>query len=195
MESDRGSIFRKHSGRHLPVAIRASNDLPFEQLSRMLKKVSISEREGIVPPLSPISHDRYRAVKAQFEDVVLSHLQSLLPSATLQKLLPDPSPDEFEYQWYSLAQIDFLTYVASNNLAGMDRITGLKLIYDYLREPLYGIVTNTSSTLCRSMTLATTLAAKPIAETLFRGAIEAGDDRTVQMLLSVRELSLDQTPP
>jgi hypothetical protein len=80
-------------------------------------------------------------------------------------------------------------------LAGVDRVADVKLVYEYLREPLYGLVTNTSSALFRSMTLASILAAKPVAETTFRGAIEAGDDRTVHTLLSVEELGLDVNNP
>ena len=117
-----------------------------------------------------------------YTTTMLPLLESLFRRGDVQRLIPDSSADtEEQQQQQSSAQLQFLVYAASNNFAGCSA-PNLTVMYSYLKEILH-LVPSSSNALTRGFHLLDIPSAKPMAETFFRCAIEAGDDKAVRSLL------------
>ncbi|KAK5712422.1 hypothetical protein LTR15_012002 [Elasticomyces elasticus] len=199
-----------------PAEPFAADELPFEQLSRMLATINLgSDAESIrlcnvpasYPLLSPSddSSDYYSSLTppsliqanlssdlaVTFNQQVLPHLQALFPRSAIDKLMLDGPEDADELNRYSSAQVQFLIYAATNNLPGTSQSISLTSIYDYLKEPVRAYFKADSDQLSAQALGHSLPCTKAMAETMFRCAIEAGDHELVHQLLTHHALGLD----
>ncbi|KAK3661672.1 hypothetical protein LTR56_000161 [Elasticomyces elasticus] len=199
-----------------PSEQSAANELPFEQLSRLLARFKLgSEAESTPWSAAPAvdhsptsgenalnqnsslaSPSRIHASLSQdlalkFNDQMLPHLQAFFPNSAVNDPMLEASEDAGDLNRYSAAQVQFLIYAATNNLPGISQRMSLTSIYEYLRDPVRLYLASDMNQL--SMRTMTPLlpCTKPMAETMFRCAIEAGDCELIQQLLNRQELGLD----
>ncbi|KAK5735868.1 Exocyst complex component 5 [Elasticomyces elasticus] len=126
-----------------------------------------------------------------FGQQVLPHLHALFPGSVVHKLMFDASKDGNELERYSSAQVQFLIYAATNNLPGISQGMPLISMYDYLKDTVRAYFQNGATRLSTRSLPPFLSCTKPMAETMFRCAIEAGDHELVQQLLNRQELGLD----
>ncbi|KAK4957117.1 hypothetical protein LTR10_005075 [Elasticomyces elasticus] len=199
-----------------PAETFAADELPFEQLSRMLATINLgSDAESIrlcnVPasypllspsddssdynssltPPSPIQANLSSDLAVTFNQQVLPHLQALFPRSAIDKLMLDGPEDADELNRYSSAQVQFLIYAATNNLPGISQSIPLTSIYDYLKEPVRAYFKADAYQLTAGNLGYLLPCTKPMAETMFRCGVEAGDHELVHQLLNRRELDLN----
>ncbi|KAK3117951.1 hypothetical protein LTR53_000243 [Teratosphaeriaceae sp. CCFEE 6253] len=201
-----------------PLASRfaAEEDLlPFEQLARMLKGLKLDPTMRGLPIASPTSQvitevtaesasahpsltvarcptlDALDDVATRFDQEMLPHLQSLLPRSTVDRIMSGGNSDTDKVDRHSTAQLQFLAYAMTNNLPGISQNMPLISIYRYLKEPVSAFFGHRPGALSVRSAPASLLYAKPLAESSFRGAIEAGDCEAVYQLLGLPELELD----
>lgn len=124
----------------------------------------------------------HQQVLANYRTTMLPLLESLLPRRDLQRLIPDPLADpRQQQQQQSSAQLQFLVYAASNNFAGFPA-PDLAMMYSFLEEIVH-CIPSSSNAISRGFQLLDIPSAKPMAETFFRCAIEAGADIATRKLL------------
>ncbi|KAK5691445.1 hypothetical protein LTR97_011438 [Elasticomyces elasticus] len=192
------------------------NELPFEQLSRMLALIKLGSdaqstswsvapalhlslptndntlhKESLLAVPSPIQASLSQDLAIKFNDQMLPHLQALFPKSAINGLMLEASVGAVDLNRYSSAQVQFLIYAATNNLPGISQDIPLTSICDYLRDPVRVYLKGNSNQLSTRSLESLLPCTKPMAETMFRCAVEAGDHALVQQLLTHQELGLD----
>ncbi|KAK3113653.1 hypothetical protein LTR53_008866 [Teratosphaeriaceae sp. CCFEE 6253] len=188
--------------------------LPFEQLARILNHLKLDPTMRGLPASSPTPQVitevnvgsaaapsnltvarcptpwNLDQVATRFVQERLPHLQALLPRSTVDRFMSGGNSDTERIDRYNTAELHFLTYAVMNNLAGISQSMCLISIYKYL-ESVSAFFGHGPGALSVRSARASLLYAKPLAETFFRCAIEAGDCKAVYQLLGLPELELD----
>jgi hypothetical protein len=91
----------------------------------------------------------------------------------------------------SSAYLKLVIYAATNNFAGVDGLILPTMMHKYLSSVMTMSLSHGTSTITRWSPLYGASSAKPMAETFFRCAIEAGDVEAVRYLLLSPEAHID----
>lgn len=117
-------------------------------------------------------------------------LNSLLPRSHVQPAAQS-SRALTKGDQLSTAYLKLLIYAATNNLAGVEKLVTLHLMYDYLNPMIAEFLEmNAKETAIPGSTKANP-SLKPMAETFFRSAVYTGDADTIRSLCHCKELGID----
>jgi hypothetical protein len=137
---------------------------------------------------SAISERLSSHVATSYSQIVGPILESLFPRAIIDVKPSARCTGSSECQQYSLDYLRLLTYAAANNLAGVQGLVSLPMMFEYLRPMMLSPHSQEVHALVK---VASFPSAGPMAETFFRCAIEAGDVSAVGSLCCSTEIELN----
>nr|POF17867.1 isoform 2 of ankyrin-3 [Quercus suber] len=119
-----------------------------------------------------------------FEKDVLPVLQAVFPQSCIRYGVNDADQ-------LSKNHMQLLIYAMTNNLAGLDPRVSLRMIYDYLKDPLARLLQSNAVVNSQLGISIDAPAFQSMMEIYFRCAIEAGDTRAVEYLLENPDVDIE----
>ncbi len=113
----------------------------------------------------------------------LTALRSVLPQSLAEEKLPFPSVDLPNTREFATPHYRQILFSLANNFAGLGGADMMKIIWflqEETRQGLFELILNNSS-----------YSARAIAQSIFTGAIELGDARLIDLLLSKKSTGID----
>ncbi|KAK3712007.1 hypothetical protein LTR37_009319 [Vermiconidia calcicola] len=140
---------------------------------------------------SSISPNQIEITHSLHQDVIAPILVSLVPTSCIEQSGSGSLGTSNAAEGLSAECLKLLSYVATNNLAGVEgQITPL-VMYHYLQPMISTMFSIDAGSLVNRTLFKVMPSTKPMAELYFRGAIEAGDARGVKQLCQYAELGID----
>ena len=124
------------------------------------------------------------------DNIVAPILDSLLPQPHLQPA-PQWSGALTKGDQLSAAYLKLLIYAATNNLAGVEVLVTLPMMYDYLNPMIAKFLEMNAKGMAFLGFTKANPSLKPMAETFFRCAVYMGDSGAIRALCQCKELGID----
>ncbi|KAK3708305.1 hypothetical protein LTR37_011570 [Vermiconidia calcicola] len=141
--------------------------------------------------VSGISPNQEEITLSLHDDAIAPILRSLVPRSCIEQSGSGSSRPSNVPGTLSPGYLKLLSYVATNNLAGVEgQVTPLAM-YHFLQPIISTMLDIHARSLVNTTLFEVLPSTKPMAELYFRGAIEAGDARGVEQLCHYAEFGID----
>nr|POE64937.1 isoform 5 of ankyrin-2 [Quercus suber] len=144
----------------------------------------ISDRDSSSHAVRSVVARQTRDLTASYKRNVLPILQAVLPQSCIQHSVTDS-------EQLTKTHLQLMLYGITNNLAGLDSNIPLTMIFDYLNEPLTGLLESNAVVSYRLGITLNTPAIQSMLEVFFRCAVEKGDARVVKELLTNPDVKIE----
>lgn len=112
-------------------------------------------------------HDGSILVSATRDRIIRPILEALLPRSIVDKDFTETSGGSAQARQLSSAYLKLLTYAATNNLAGIDGLVSLPMMFDYLKPMMLLSFNEHAGDVMPKSRLSDIASMEPMAETFF----------------------------